>query len=126
MRDLPIKLPANTGLSKLVLSPDFSNYSPELQRVVVYIMTHKQLDESGHSYSGWDMLRRYTTGSVEQLVVDLDAIAAEMLRTEVSEDKSYINRIDIAGQVIGNSAKINITVEFLDGTTEEGQFTINE
>ena len=126
MRDLPIKLPTNTGLSKLVLSPDFSNYSPALQRVVVYILTHKQMNEAGHTYSGWDMLRRYTPGGFEQLIAELDDIAAELLLSEVSEGTSYINRIDVTGQLIGNSAKISITVELLDGAMEEGQFTINE
>lgn len=126
MRDLPINLIPNTKLSKLVLSPDFYNYNPELQRVVVYILTHKQLNDDGNSYSGWDILRRYTTGSVDAMVAELDDIAAELLRDEVAENDSHINRIDIAGQLVGRDIKITVTVELIDGTTEEGRFTLNE
>lgn len=126
MRDLPINLIPDSRLSKLTLAPDFNNYNPELQRVVVYMLTHRQIDEQGNSFAGWDILRRYTTGALDALVSELDHIAAGLLREEVAAGESYINRIDIYGQLVNASVKITITIELLDGTTEEGSFVLNE
>lgn len=126
MRDLPIKLIPDVRLSKLTLSPDFEYYSENLQRVIVYIMTHKLFATDGVSYSGWDIARRYTTGSFNSMLSELDKVAEDMLRSEVDEGMSYINSIDITGQLSGNTANIRVTVELLDGSKEEGQFTLNE
>lgn len=126
MRDLPIKLIPNTRLSKLTLSPDFEYYSAELQRVIVFILTHKLFAADGSSYSGWDIARRYTTGSFNTMLSELDKVAEEMLRAEVGEGLSYINSIDVTGQLNGNTANIQVVVGLLDGSKEEGQFTLNE
>lgn len=126
MRDLPIKLLPDVKLNRLTLSPDFEYYNATLQRVIVFLLTHKLTAADGSSYSGWDITRRYTTGALSNMLAELDDVAAEMIRAEVSDGVSYINNIDITGQLVGNNAVVRVSVELLDGSKEEGQFTLNE
>lgn len=125
LMDIPLTLPADKSLTKLQLNIDGAKYSDTMQRVVVFMLTHPTDVGEDTLVTGYELVSGHNVGGFRAMLDKLDAIALEFIRGESEEEQPVVESIDVAGDVVGASARIKITVRSLNGDVEESELSIN-